>query len=136
MLALNSDEELELKFLFTVNGSVHNTINNFYSISSVSMPNIGDVPIFTTSENHGFLITDKVSVSGINPSSFNFCKKDLISVTNNTFSVDLNPSEFYTSGGIASVDDIYISIIRGEYGDGPVVDGRFAYLSQDVENNN
>jgi len=136
MLALNKGQTAEFKFLFTVNGLVHNPQDNFFDVSSISSPVLGDIPIYTTSQNHGFVIGDKVSVSGVIPDSFNFCRRELVSVSNNTFSVHIEPSESYVSGGIASVDDIYITIIRGEYGDGPVVDGPFSYLSQNSENDN
>jgi len=137
MLALNKGQTGDFKFLFTVNGSVHNPLTNFFNISTATASNPGDAATYTTSTNHTFSIGDTVSVGGVTPASFNFSRRQLISITNNTFVVDVKPyPETYTSGGKASADDVYITIIRGEYGDGPVVDGPFSYLSQDSNNDN
>ena len=134
MLVLSNGQIGEFKFIFTVNGSVHSPLDNFSSITNASS-NSGTTT-FTTSQPHNLVIGDKVSVTGAIPASYNFINQNLEAISANSFSVEIDPEDSYVSGGTSSSNDIYFTIIRGEYGDGPIIDGPFSYLSQDPDNEN
>lgn len=132
MLAFSNGQIGDFKFIFTVNGSVHNPLNNFNSI--INATRSSGVTTFTTSQPHNLVIGDRVSVSGVNPVSYNFINQALKAITASSFSVEISPEQSYISGGTSSSNDIYFTIIRGEYGDGPIIDGPFSYLSQNPNN--
>lgn len=57
--------------------------------------------VYTTSEAHGYQVSDFVTVANTTPSSFNISGDglEIIAVTSNTFTVASNVTDTYTSGG-------------------------------------
>lgn len=81
------------------------------STLSVSSGNVGyaeRVPVATyTATNHGFIVGNKVTITGVTPSDFNITDKEIIHKTANTFSVRdieiITTGSTYTSGGSLSI---------------------------------
>jgi hypothetical protein len=74
-----------------------------YTITDVESND--DKITFTTSENHNYLIGDRISTTNIlsSPTSqFNLSEQEVISLTDNTFTINNSATATYTSGGIAS----------------------------------
>lgn len=57
--------------------------------------------VYSTTDNHGYLVGFSVSVSNTTPSSFNVSNQTITGVTANTFTISSAVTDSYVSGGIA-----------------------------------
>jgi len=57
--------------------------------------------VYTTLEDHNYLVGYSVSISGVNPSAYNLSNQTITNITTNTFTVLNNATGSYVSGGTA-----------------------------------
>jgi hypothetical protein len=57
--------------------------------------------VYSTTQNHNYLVGYSVSISGVTPSSFNLSNKTITGVTANTFTISSSVTDTYVSGGTA-----------------------------------
>ena len=61
----------------------------------------GTIVVYTTSDNHNYLVNMSVSITGITPSAYNLSNQTITAVTSNTFTVANAATGTYVSGGTA-----------------------------------
>jgi hypothetical protein len=59
----------------------------------------GTTVVYTTAENHNYLVGYSVSITGVNPSAYSLSNQTITAVTSNSFTVNNTATGTYVSGG-------------------------------------
>jgi hypothetical protein len=94
---------------FQVSSVATNTfaISKFGDINAASYDSDTGVVTVTTDQDHGFVVGDTVTITGVTGMTDLNTSHAITAVTRNTFGVTLTTSQTYSSGGVATVPTTY-----------------------------